>query len=124
SCRRRVNPSKIRKSSAKSDKRPKFPPQKRPDSSPSSDLAALTNLCKFKPAKLRLNQTFLRRYNDDDCRSTQLLRDWLLTHRPETLPWFSGEVRDEDAKDQSRSERIRRLEEGLARHRDALLGGL
>ncbi len=52
------------------------------------------------------------------------LRDWLLTKRPTALPWFSGEAQQEDAKVQARSERIRLVEEGLARHRAALLGGL
>ena len=30
----------------------------------------------------------IRAYNEDDCRSTHLLRDWLLTQRPAGLPWF------------------------------------
>jgi len=66
----------------------------------------------------------IQSYNEDDCRSTHLLRDWLLTKRPAALPWFSGETQDEDARAQARSERIRLIEEGLARHREALLGSL
>ena len=31
----------------------------------------------------------IRIYNEDDCRSTWQLRDWLLTLRPEGMPWFS-----------------------------------
>jgi predicted RecB family nuclease len=30
-------------------------------------------------------------YNEADCRSTMLLRDWLLTLRPEDTTWFTGE---------------------------------
>src|SRR5690349_13669021 len=36
----------------------------------------------------------IERYNDDDCRSTQLLRDWLLSLRPAELPWFKGRAED------------------------------
>jgi predicted RecB family nuclease len=39
----------------------------------------------------------IRRYNDDDCRSTALLRDWLLSQRPAELPWYSGPVSDTGA---------------------------
>ena len=31
----------------------------------------------------------IRAYNEDDCRSTWQLREWLLTLRPAHLPWFS-----------------------------------
>ena len=37
----------------------------------------------------------IRAYNEDDCRSTWQLREWLLTLRPAELPWFAaseGEV--------------------------------
>ena len=30
----------------------------------------------------------IRDYNEDDCRSTMLLRDWLLTLRPDDVPWL------------------------------------
>src|SRR5438105_15743386 len=26
-------------------------------------------------------------YNDDDCRATLALRDWLVAHRPDGMPW-------------------------------------
>lgn len=32
----------------------------------------------------------IRVYNEDDCRSTWQLRQWLLTLRPPSLPWFSA----------------------------------
>lgn len=31
----------------------------------------------------------IRKYNEDDCRSTWQLREWLLTLRPKHLPWFN-----------------------------------
>jgi len=40
-------------------------------------------------------------YNEDDCRSTQLLRDWLLTQRPKETSWFERtekEMSDEEKK--------------------------
>ncbi|HEX6138016.1 MAG TPA: TM0106 family RecB-like putative nuclease [Casimicrobiaceae bacterium] len=67
----------------------------------------------------------IRCYNEDDCRSTHLLRAWLLARRPAGLPWFSGEMEGGGAAGEgSASERIRQIEAGLARHRKALLGGL
>jgi predicted RecB family nuclease len=32
----------------------------------------------------------IRQYNEDDCRSTWQLREWLLSLRPAGLPWFSA----------------------------------
>ena len=46
----------------------------------------------------------IRAYNEDDCRSTHLLRDWLLEQRPEGLDWFTGARIEEDAKGKERSE--------------------
>lgn len=34
----------------------------------------------------------IRQYNEEDCRSTWQLRDWLLSLRPDGLPWFSATV--------------------------------
>src|SRR6185312_12377024 len=49
----------------------------------------------------------IQRYNEDDCRSTELLRDWLLGHRPKELPWFAGAIDAADGKDaKARSARI------------------
>jgi uncharacterized protein len=67
----------------------------------------------------------IRAYNEDDCRSTHLLRDWLLGQRPAGMPWFVPDVPREDTKAAiARSEKTKEIEAGLARHRDALLGGL
>ena len=68
----------------------------------------------------------IRAYNEDDCRSTHLLRDWLLTQRPAGLPWFVARVRRTTMR-RPRSPaptRSKRIEAGLARHREALLGGV
>jgi uncharacterized protein len=63
-------------------------------------------------------------YNADDCRSTQLLRDWLLGLRPPKVPWFEV-VRDEDeAKAQAKSERVEQIEAKLADYRANLLTGV
>ena len=65
-------------------------------------------------------------YNEVDCRSTHLLRDWLLGHRPTELPWFTS--RKESAEPSERanaaSQRIADIEAGLAGYRESLLGGL
>jgi uncharacterized protein len=63
-------------------------------------------------------------YNKDDCRSTLLLRDWLLTHRPASVEWFTAKPQRDETTVDSRSEKIREHEEGLARRRDALLAGV
>ncbi len=35
-------------------------------------------------------------YNQDDCRSTLLLRDWLLSLRPDGTPWYTGAVEEDE----------------------------
>ena len=35
-------------------------------------------------------------YNEDDCRSTLLLRNWLLEHRPDKIEWPGANDRDQD----------------------------
>jgi predicted RecB family nuclease len=35
-------------------------------------------------------------YNEADCRSTRLLRDWLLSLRPHGTPWYAGAVDEDD----------------------------
>ena len=67
----------------------------------------------------------IERYNDDDCRSTHLLRDWLLQRRPPGLTWYAGERPADDAGEAPRlSERIARIETALQTYRGALLGNL
>jgi predicted RecB family nuclease len=63
-------------------------------------------------------------YNEIDCRSTRMCRDWLLSLRPEGMSWFEGrEVGAPDpAKAAARTEaeeRTRRLAEALIEAEDA-----
>ncbi len=51
-------------------------------------------------------------YNEEDCRSTWKLRDWLLTLRPTTLPWY--EHKAAETVDPERSARRRQAEARLA----------
>jgi predicted RecB family nuclease len=51
-------------------------------------------------------------YNEADCRSTRLLRDWLLSLRPEGAPWYTGDAQKDD--DPARSARRRDAEQRAA----------
>jgi len=54
-------------------------------------------------------------YNEDDCRATLALRDWLVKHHPDGLPWaepVAGKPNDEQQQDGERAELRRRLVEG------------
>jgi hypothetical protein len=57
-------------------------------------------------------------YNETDCRSTALLRDWLLTLRPPGMPW--AEVSTDDSAGQ-KSEAREDAEERLSKHERDLL---
>lgn len=47
----------------------------------------------------------ISKYNEDDCRSTLLLRGWLLTQRPADVPWFDGTASEpSEAQQQAQSE--------------------
>jgi len=61
-------------------------------------------------------------YNEDDCRSTYLLREWLLGIRPADLPWFNADT--EEAAEQQKSDRVHETEARLADYANRLLGGL
>jgi predicted RecB family nuclease len=56
-------------------------------------------------------------YNREDCRSTQLLHEWLLGFRPKELPWY--EHAPDEAKEERRQE-ILLLEQQLEAQRRAL----
>ena len=63
-------------------------------------------------------------YNEIDCRSTRMCRDWLLSLRPDGTPWFEGcdVVAHDPARAVARSEaeeRTRRLAEALVAGDDA-----
>lgn len=60
----------------------------------------------------------IRAYNEDDCRSTRQLRDWLLGLRPPELPWASREVVEVEA------EARKPWEMELETYRHKLLGDL
>ena len=61
-------------------------------------------------------------YNEDDCISTFLLREWLLEIRPEGLTWFND--RPDEEPEEQKSERVHEAEERLARYAETLLGSL
>ncbi|HET7400134.1 MAG TPA: TM0106 family RecB-like putative nuclease, partial [Usitatibacter sp.] len=64
-------------------------------------------------------------YNRDDCRSTQLLRDWLLDRRPAGLPWHVPSLAaDADQQAASASAKTAAIEERVAAYRAALADGL
>ena len=75
--------------------------------------------------KVTRDQTLLDQiqdYNEDDCRSTYLLREWLLKIRPDTVTWFDGTPAEHN--EEEKSERVREVEARLAAYHDRLLGGL
>jgi uncharacterized protein len=48
-------------------------------------------------------------YNAEDCRSTYLLRDWLLSLRPAAASWFAPEIKELDV------EKLQAIQEGQAK---------
>ncbi|MDA8405431.1 MAG: TM0106 family RecB-like putative nuclease [Deltaproteobacteria bacterium] len=60
-------------------------------------------------------------YNHEDCRSTYLLREWLLTFRPPDLPWMNQSASGPGKKTRSKSSRQIDLETKLESYRLALL---
>lgn len=65
----------------------------------------------------------IRQYNEDDCRSTWQLREWLLTLRPAGLPWYSVDIAA-DAKTKTaraKSDNIIRLEAELESYHRRLI---
>ncbi len=61
----------------------------------------------------------IRAYNEDDCRSLFLLRQWLLSLRPKELPWFAAAV---GGGEEEKSEAVREAEARLAEYERKLLG--
>ena len=59
----------------------------------------------------------IAKYNHEDCRSTYQLREWLLTLRPQDLPWMNQAQPGNDKKARSKSERQIALEAKLESYR-------
>lgn len=58
----------------------------------------------------------IRQYNEDDCRSTWQLREWLMTLRPTNLPWFSAQsiINDKGGVAKTKSDKTIEFENKLA----------
>ena len=52
----------------------------------------------------------IRQYNEDDCRSTWQLREWLFTLRPAGLPWYSVQTAADAKKKPARNKSDKTLE--------------
>lgn len=65
-------------------------------------------------------------YNEADCRSTGMCRDWLLTLRPADAMWFSGPVvaATEEAKEAEREKKRLEAEEKMRSMTERLLAGV
>jgi uncharacterized protein len=65
----------------------------------------------------------IRQYNEDDCRSTWQLREWLFTLRPAGLPWYSAEIAADAKKKPARnkSDKTLELESRLDSYRHRLI---
>jgi predicted RecB family nuclease len=57
----------------------------------------------------------IERYNEDDVRSTYMLREWLIKQRPEGTPWLEPKADQEESSkhNDSRQEKARTFEEDL-----------
>ena len=78
---------------------------------------------RFRQSKDAAELEKIRSYNDDDCRSTQLLREWLVEQRPAGLPWHDGEAVD-DVPAPAASAKVIEIERQLEQYRAKLLGAL
>lgn len=63
----------------------------------------------------------IEKYNEDDVRSTQELRDWLLTLRPGAMPWATASVLNGSAAASSSSQPLSDAEARLVPYRAALV---
>ena len=60
-------------------------------------------------------------YNEDDCRSTYLLREWLLSCRPSEIDWFKS---NEDKSEKKGEETLTEAEKELIYYREKLIDPL
>ncbi len=63
----------------------------------------------------------IRQYNEDDCRSTAQLRDWLLSLRPAGLPWYTAAGTDSVKAQRDKSSKTATHEAMLVKLHDQLL---
>ncbi|WP_068469879.1 TM0106 family RecB-like putative nuclease [Candidatus Protochlamydia phocaeensis] len=54
------------------------------------------------------------KYNEYDCRSTYLLREWLLSLRPSGLPWFAIKAKEESESQENSAKKVEREQEKQA----------
>lgn len=63
----------------------------------------------------------IRQYNEEDCRSTWKLRDWLLSLRPGELPWFAAAAAESKQPARGKSDKTLAHEERLEEFHDCLV---
>jgi uncharacterized protein len=66
----------------------------------------------------------IRQYNEEDCRSTKLLHEWLLTLRDKTIPWYDPKVKVVEEVDLDKQARIEEIESTREHYRIALVDSL
>ena len=85
--------------------------------------ASIVSYEKWKAVGDKAELDRIAEYNADDCRSTHLLRDWLLTLRPAGTAWFEP-GRGKDGEREEKSEKVREIEQALDTYRAQLLAGV
>lgn len=63
----------------------------------------------------------IRQYNEEDCRSTWLLRDWLLSLRPGAQPWFDAAATESKRPARNKSDKTLEHEQCLEEFHDRLI---
>ena len=66
----------------------------------------------------------IRQYNEEDCRSTFLLHEWLITLRPSDLPWYTPSAVKDEVVDPDKEARIVEAEALRDQYREALTANL
>ncbi|MFO1303187.1 MAG: TM0106 family RecB-like putative nuclease [Burkholderiales bacterium] len=81
--------------------------------------ASIVSYEKWKVSRQQAELDRIAAYNADDCRSTHLLREWLLSLRPEGMPWFEA-GRAKDGEKQEKSDKVKEIEAALEAYRARL----
>lgn len=63
----------------------------------------------------------IRRYNEEDCRSTWQLREWLISLRPAEMPWFAATVTEAKQPARAKSDKTLAHERMLEEFHDRLV---